>query len=205
MNIAGKRAFSEEHKKKLSISQLGNKKFLGKHHNEETRKKISKAKIGIKNPMYGIGDRHPFYGKHHTEEAKEKNKLAHIGKPAWNRGKCNIYSKDILEKMKLKKIGNHYSIKTEFKKGNESWNKGLTKFEHPSLMKYSERLKKENPMFNEKIRKRSIKKVKEYFLNESEESKKNRGEKISIYFQEHPELKSKISKTIKKSIKDNLS
>lgn len=28
-------------------------------------------------------------GKHHTEEAKEKNRLAHLGRPAWNKGKGN--------------------------------------------------------------------------------------------------------------------
>ena len=37
--------------------------MYGKHHSEETRKKISEATKGENNP---------FYGKHHTEETKKK-------------------------------------------------------------------------------------------------------------------------------------
>ena len=43
----------------------------GKHHTEETRKKISEANKGKNNP---------FYGKHHTEETKNKISEVHKGK-----------------------------------------------------------------------------------------------------------------------------
>lgn len=33
------------------------------------------------------GDECPMLGKKHTPEANEKNRLAHVGKPAWNKGK----------------------------------------------------------------------------------------------------------------------
>ena len=69
--------------------------FYGKHHSEETKKKIGEYSkklwkdpeylkkmknrpkhCGEKNGMYGdhrfAGKNHPFYGKHHTEEAKQK-------------------------------------------------------------------------------------------------------------------------------------
>ena len=57
------RKFSEEHKKKIALSNLGQKRSL------ETRKKISdhaKTRIGSKNP---------FYGKTHSIETKEKSRL----------------------------------------------------------------------------------------------------------------------------------
>lgn len=38
--------------------------FYGKHHTEETKKKISEKKKGQL-----IGNSHPFYGKHHTEKS----------------------------------------------------------------------------------------------------------------------------------------
>lgn len=40
--------------------------FYGKHHTEETRKKISDARKNY------AGENHPLYGKHHTEETKRK-------------------------------------------------------------------------------------------------------------------------------------
>ncbi len=48
---------SDETKRKLSESKKG------KHHSEETKRKLSEANKGEKNP---------FYGKHHSEEVKRK-------------------------------------------------------------------------------------------------------------------------------------
>lgn len=44
---------SEETRKKLTASQLGNKKNLGKKQSEETKRKIGQAQVGIKNHAYG--------------------------------------------------------------------------------------------------------------------------------------------------------
>ena len=44
---------------------------LGKHHSEETRKKMSESKKG---------ENHPFFGKHHSEETIKKMSEATKGK-----------------------------------------------------------------------------------------------------------------------------
>ena len=55
---------SDETRKKLREAKKGEKNpFYGKHHSDETRKKLSEANIGENNPMYG---------KHHSEETKKK-------------------------------------------------------------------------------------------------------------------------------------
>jgi group I intron endonuclease len=41
--------------------------FYGKHHTDETKKKISENRKGKT-----AGEAHPFYGKHHTDETKNK-------------------------------------------------------------------------------------------------------------------------------------
>lgn len=54
-------------------------------HSEETRRKIGEAQKGEKNHMYG---KHSWsYGKKMSAEFCEKNRLAHLGKPAPNKGK----------------------------------------------------------------------------------------------------------------------
>lgn len=44
-----------------------NNPFYGKHHSEETKKKISNSMTGKFS-----GENHPFYGKHHNEESLQK-------------------------------------------------------------------------------------------------------------------------------------
>ena len=46
--------------------------WKGKHHTEESRRKISDAKK--LNPV--TGDKNPFFGKHHTEESRRKMREA---------------------------------------------------------------------------------------------------------------------------------
>ena len=82
----GKYLKTEEHRKKLGKSHIGNKYSLGRNHSEETRRKISKNN--------GKG----MLGKHHTEESKRKmSKTAIIkyengyvspskGRVSWNKG-----------------------------------------------------------------------------------------------------------------------
>ena len=52
---------TEETKKKISEAQKGeNNHMYGKHHTEETKKKMSEARKGEKHPMYGkTGEKHP--------------------------------------------------------------------------------------------------------------------------------------------------
>ena len=68
------RKWSEEDRKKLSISHLGQISAMkGKHHTEESREKMSKSqKERFKTSV------HPMKGKHHTEESKEKNRISHL-------------------------------------------------------------------------------------------------------------------------------
>lgn len=59
---------SEEHKRKLSEANKGeNNPFYGRHHTEDSKSKISKAKKGKL-----CGEENPFHGKHHSEKSKRK-------------------------------------------------------------------------------------------------------------------------------------
>lgn len=77
---------------------------LGRPCGPETRRKMSEAQKGERNPNYGkrvqhsketrrkismavSGKRHPNYGKHHSEETKRKMSLAHTGERNANYGK----------------------------------------------------------------------------------------------------------------------
>ena len=60
--------WSEEQKQLISQMFMGEgNPFYGKHHTEETKKKISNSRKG-KN----VGENHHFYGKHHSEDSLEK-------------------------------------------------------------------------------------------------------------------------------------
>lgn len=51
-------------------------------------------------PSYLHGHCKNTLGRKHSEESKEKNRLAHLGKPAWNKGLTGIYSEETLQKIK---------------------------------------------------------------------------------------------------------
>ena len=61
-----------------------NNAMYGKHHTEETRKKLSEASKGNKY----------FLGKHHTDEARRKMSEAKKGTRWYNDGKINIRAKE---------------------------------------------------------------------------------------------------------------
>ena len=99
----------EETKKKMSQSRSGEKNhFYGKHHSDESKRKISESNKELK-----AGEKNPFYGKHHSEEVKKKmseshknisyetrKKMSesHKGKPSPNKGKANKkLSKKVLQ------------------------------------------------------------------------------------------------------------
>lgn len=58
------------HDEHLSLHKNGNKVWVGRHHSEETRRKLSEAKKGNKNHL----------GKHHSEESKRKMSEVKRGK-----------------------------------------------------------------------------------------------------------------------------
>ena len=106
------RKLTEEHKAKLRAKALARNMsgerhpMYGKHHTEESIEAMRQAHLGSSSRK-GIpcseetkailrakalarnvsGKNNPFFGKKHTEEAKERNRQAHLGKPAWNKGK----------------------------------------------------------------------------------------------------------------------
>ena len=60
----------------------GGEGIRGFRHNDETKKKMSKAQKGEKNHNYG---------KHHSDETKRKMSEAHKGEKHWNYGNPNEY------------------------------------------------------------------------------------------------------------------
>jgi group I intron endonuclease len=103
--------------KGYNISLGGDAPFLGRHHTEETKKKLSEAISGEKGYYYGkhlaeetkekirqtfkekninVGMNNPMAGKHHTEETKEKirqtfkERKVSVGKNNPNYGKTGV-------------------------------------------------------------------------------------------------------------------
>ena len=104
------------------LHHKGNKYGLGKHRSEETKKKLSEANKGEKNP---------FYGKHHTEESKKKlseaNKGKHLGKdnPFYGKRHSDELKKKLSEINKGKKLSEETKKKlSEAKKGMRWFNNG---------------------------------------------------------------------------------
>lgn len=69
--------------------------MYGKHHSEESRKKMSEVKKGksMSKEHYDKlskafkGEKNPFYGKHHSEEQRKKWSEMRKGMPSANKGK----------------------------------------------------------------------------------------------------------------------
>lgn len=92
--------------KNLSEALTGeNHPMYGKHHSEETRRKISEALTGRKlseetkrkmslSRQNIFGENAPMFGKHHTTETIEKMRLSKIGSknPMWKGNKASKYS-----------------------------------------------------------------------------------------------------------------
>lgn len=72
-------SLSEEHKKKLSEAKMGeNNPMFGKKHSEETRRKISESNRG----KHSVTEEH----RRKLSEANQGSRNHNFGKPAWNRG-----------------------------------------------------------------------------------------------------------------------
>lgn len=72
--------------------------FYGKHHSDETKRKLSLAHIGKSPANKGVPQ---------SIEAKEKNRLAHLGRRAWNVGLQ--FSEESKQKMSVAHLGIHLS------------------------------------------------------------------------------------------------
>jgi hypothetical protein len=76
--------FSAETCKKISEASKGNKKWLGRKHSDESKRKMAAAKTGVKrteesNAKHSLsvsGENNHFYGKQHSEETKRKISIA---------------------------------------------------------------------------------------------------------------------------------
>lgn len=73
-NIGRKRkSFTEEHKQKISQARQGKPTFFGKHHSEETKKKMSEQRRGrILSEEWKRKIGLAGLGRYHTEETKNK-------------------------------------------------------------------------------------------------------------------------------------
>lgn len=86
--------YSEKHNRKLSevgknkIGKLNN--FYGKHHSENTRKKLSKMRKGIPNVAASLR----FKGIKLSEEHKQKDREAMLGMKYWNNGIKNVRARE---------------------------------------------------------------------------------------------------------------
>jgi len=129
--------------------------MFGKHHSEETRKKISLA---------GLGRIPPNKGKHHTEETKAKMSLTRKGKPSSNKGK--LMSEKTRKNMSIAQTGKTLPKETKRKireamigkeaseeaKNNMSIARKGEKHSAEANKKTSESMKKlwQNPKYKEK-------------------------------------------------------
>jgi 5-methylcytosine-specific restriction endonuclease McrA len=72
---------SEEVRKKISNSQMGNSYHLGKKHSKESKQRMSETRTG----RY-TGENSPSFGKKHSEESKRKMSEAKMGKTSPRKG-----------------------------------------------------------------------------------------------------------------------
>ena len=90
---------TKEYKLKLSENSSGkNNSFYGKHHTEETKRKMSLAKYGVYD-----GDKNPMYNKHHSEEIKCKISKSNSKEnhPRWRGGQKLSKSKSNAKRRQL--------------------------------------------------------------------------------------------------------
>jgi len=107
------KSFSDEAKNHMSVARMGEKNsFFGRHHTEETKKRISEIK---KNPSEETRQKisNSNKGKHHTEEAKKKISLMTSGK------NNPMYGKHHSESTKIKIINNKSTTKLNEEKVKE--------------------------------------------------------------------------------------
>ena len=80
--------------------------FYGRHHSEETKKKIGQANKG----------KQTWLSRRHSEETKEKIRQTRLGKSSWNKGRSP--SEETRGKISLKLSGKHLSEARKLKQSN---------------------------------------------------------------------------------------
>jgi len=175
---------------------------FGKHHSEESIKKMSESKKGKM-----VGEKNPFYGKTHSEEVRKKMSEAHKGKPSpmkgrktglipWNKGK--EYSNPKLKGRHSSPEAIRKRVETRkrlgsYKHTEEQKEKLRKTLSDPELKKkISEAVKK--AWSNPELRKRQSESHKGknagkdnhfYGKTRSEESKKAQSDYMKEYFKTH--------------------
>ena len=117
-----KKLWTDEKRLERSILLSGeNAPMYGKHHTEETKRKISesRAKYFKDNPGCISGENNGMYGKHHSDETKEKLRNANLGR---------VLSDETKQKISEANKGKITSDETKQKisvanKGRVAWNK----------------------------------------------------------------------------------
>jgi len=166
----------EETKKKISIAKMGNKSKSGLKLSEETKRKISQAIKGRISPMKG---------KHHSEETIKKLKELNRKEnhPCWGKHPSLETRKKLSELKKGEKhpfFGKHHTKETKKKIGDSErgekshfWLGGKS-FE-PYGIKFNKQLK-------EKIRKRDRYRCQECLMQEKDMvTKKGKVKKLNIH------------------------
>ncbi len=89
--------YSREVLDKKRERMLGNKRWLGRKHTEETKRKISeegKKRITSEETKQKLrqykGERASFYGRKHTEETKQKMRVARVNRPPFPKRDTSI-------------------------------------------------------------------------------------------------------------------
>jgi very-short-patch-repair endonuclease len=84
------RAKSEDHKRKLSEAQIGERNHSWGKKRPEHSALLKEIMPAIMKQKYQSGELKPtFLGRHHTEESRKKMSLAHKGKIKWPNGNPN--------------------------------------------------------------------------------------------------------------------
>ena len=189
MTLEQRKRLSEAHKGKPSPHK-------GKHFSEEHRKKLSEAqKKAWSNPELKNkqSEAHKgqitwIAGKKHTEEARKKMSEAQ---------KLRFQNPEERRKVSEEMKGKHHSQKTEFKKGDKSWNTGKH-FSEETKRRISEATKKrmDNPEIRKKMSEMNIgrtpwnkEKTGVYSKERIEEIKEGRARQVFPVRDSKPEIK----------------
>lgn len=107
---------SLETRRKIGAAHLGNKRSAGVVPWNKGKTVIYSAETIAKLSAAGkamTGERNNFFGKTHSERSLAKNRAAHLGKPAWNKGKTA--SAESRARMSASKMGRKASAETRAK------------------------------------------------------------------------------------------